>query len=73
MAISPSAGYKRTQFKIHNGNKIVLYTDGLIAIRNKYNHQYGVEKLKQSIFNNQHLKASEFANGLTANKIFQMI
>lgn len=64
MGISPSAGYKSTQFNIHNGDKIILYTDGLIEIRNIYNQQYDVEKLKQSIFNTQHLKASEFANGL---------
>jgi serine phosphatase RsbU (regulator of sigma subunit) len=64
MGISPSADYVSTQFNIHNGDKLILYTDGLIEIRNKYNHLFDVEKLKQSIINNQDLKASEFTNRL---------
>ncbi|MGQ9844499.1 MAG: SpoIIE family protein phosphatase [Spirochaetota bacterium] len=62
--IYPSANYDSTQFNIHNGEKIILYIDGLLAIRSNYNYRYGVEKLKQLIIANEHLKAREFSTGL---------
>ncbi len=64
MGIWPSAHFTSTQFTIHNGDKIILYTDGLLEIQNKQNNTYNPEQLKKSIINNKHLKASEFTNTL---------
>jgi serine phosphatase RsbU (regulator of sigma subunit) len=70
MGIWPSANFTSTQLTIHNGDKIILYTDGLIEIRNKQNNPYYLDQLKRSIINNKHLKGSEFTNTLI-NELLQ--
>ncbi|MGB4270565.1 MAG: PP2C family protein-serine/threonine phosphatase [Spirochaetota bacterium] len=70
MGILPSANFTSTEFTIHTGDKIILYTDGLIEIQNKQNNPYYLEQLKKSIINNKHLKASEFTNTLI-NEVLQ--
>lgn len=70
LGIFPSTDCDRIQFNIQNGDKIIIYTDGLVEIRNKHNYQYDVEKLKKSIFDNRHLKASEFSNKII-NEVLQ--
>jgi len=70
MGIWPSSDFHTAQFTIYNGDKIILYTDGLIEIRNKHNHQYNLDKLKKSIIENKHLKGSEFTNTII-NEVLQ--
>ncbi|MCX8123133.1 MAG: SpoIIE family protein phosphatase [Spirochaetes bacterium] len=64
IGVFPSMVFDSTQIKIHNGDRIILYTDGLIDITNKFKHYYDIELLINSIHKIKHLKGSEFLNRL---------
>lgn len=66
--IKPS--YKDRQVKIESGDKLLLYSDGLIEARNKNHEIYGQERMKDLLGNNYQLNGSDLKKQLNIN-LFQ--
>lgn len=70
-ANSPIIGFcKNVDFltesiKIGNGDKLILYTDGVIEARNKKNDWFGIERLKECVYKNKHLPAKELVTKIS--------
>ena len=72
-------GYQNRDIDLHSGDKLFLYSDGILELRNKENQQYGEERLLEILLNNdsetkqllQKIKKSafEFAGIKNANKL----
>lgn len=56
--------YETGEIEIHNGDRILLFTDGIIEARNNKREFYGYERLKDFIINNSHLGTKEFVDML---------
>lgn len=72
-------GYQNRTMELNSGDKLFLYSDGILELRNKENQQYGEERLLEIMLNNElkpkqlllQIKKSafEFAGIKTANKL----
>lgn len=65
--ITPS--YEEKTVKIEAGDKLFLYTDGLIECKNSKNELYGQENMEAFLLKNHTLNASELKHALQENLI----
>ena len=59
IGIMEDADYKQAKVKFNPGDIVVLYTDGITEMRNESKEEYGIQRVKKLILNNNHLNASE--------------
>ncbi|MCL2155172.1 MAG: SpoIIE family protein phosphatase [Leptospirales bacterium] len=59
IGIMEDADYKQAKVKFNPGDIIVLYTDGITEMRNENKEEYGIQRVKKLILNNNHLNAAE--------------
>lgn len=45
-------GYQNHDIELHSGDKLFLYSDGILELRNKENQQYGEDRLLEILLNN---------------------
>ncbi len=62
---TPTFNYKN--INLNTGDKIFMYTDGIIEARNKNKEFYGFERLKQFIFDSRHLELDKTIENLIIN------
>lgn len=62
-----TACYQEALFHYHSGNRLILYTDGIIEVSNTNNKIFGVERLYNYIKNNKKKDSNNFVNGLIHN------
>ncbi len=56
--------YESKQIKVNPGDKIVLFTDGIVEARNEENEFYGNERLYDFVLNNGEISTEEFIDEL---------
>ena len=49
LGIIPNAPYQQEEFSLNIGDRVFLYTDGLVEPRNPEGEPFGIERLKQNI------------------------
>ncbi|MCL1864296.1 MAG: SpoIIE family protein phosphatase [Spirochaetes bacterium] len=59
--------YKQAKVKFNPGDIVVLYTDGITEMRNEHKEEYGIQRVKKLILNNNHLNASEILDILISD------
>ena len=59
-----NAKYENMSFSLKPGERIVLYTDGIIESRNRSDEFFGEDRLKEFIKTNSNLSAAEFSDKL---------
>jgi sigma-B regulation protein RsbU (phosphoserine phosphatase) len=59
IGIMEDTDYKQAKVKFNPGDIVVLYTDGITEMRNENKEEYGIQRVKKLIINNNHLNASE--------------
>jgi two-component system, sensor histidine kinase ChiS len=64
----PEDSFSSEEISLVPGDRIIMYTDGVVEAWNPYREEYGIERFKTLISDNSHLKADEFAE-LTAEMI----
>ncbi len=60
LGIDKNSIYGKKIMFLNKGDKIILFTDGIVEARNEKNEQYSVKKLKELIMKNNDLKAESF-------------
>lgn len=61
--------YEEKYVRIHEGDSLVIYTDGLNEARNDKDEFYGIERIQDTLIKNKHLPSREIANTLTMDAI----
>ena len=56
--------YSATTFALERGDRIVLFTDGIVETTDSSGNQFGMESLKKVLESKQDLPASRFADSL---------
>jgi len=56
--------YETGEIEINNGDRILLFTDGIIEARNNEREFYGYERLKDFIINNSQIHTKKFVDKL---------
>jgi len=56
--------YSATTFAVERGDRIVLFTDGIVETTDSSGNQFGMERLKKILESKQDLPASRFADSL---------
>jgi serine phosphatase RsbU (regulator of sigma subunit) len=59
--------YKQAKVQFNPGDIIVLYTDGITEMRNENKEEYGIQRVKKLILNNNHLTAAEILDILISD------
>ncbi|MBN1495758.1 MAG: SpoIIE family protein phosphatase [Spirochaetes bacterium] len=54
--------YKQARVKLHPGDMVILYTDGVTEMRSEEGEEFGVQRLNMLIVDNHHLNAEEFVD-----------
>jgi len=54
--------YKQARVKLHPGDMVILYTDGVTEMRSEQGEEFGVQRLNMLIVDNHHLSAEEFVD-----------
>jgi serine phosphatase RsbU (regulator of sigma subunit) len=67
MGFDPDATYPADETPIGRGDRLVLYTDGLLEVTNAAGEFFGDEGLKTFVEANSELRADEFADTLLAH------
>jgi phosphoserine phosphatase RsbU/P len=62
LALFPSAIYTSTKYRLLNGDRLVLYTDGIIEAADANNEEFGHERLGSLLQTTVHLNAEETAD-----------
>jgi serine phosphatase RsbU (regulator of sigma subunit) len=60
IGIDEDSIYKQAQVKLHPGDMVVLYTDGVTEMRNEKAEEYGIQRLNKLIVENDFLNAEDF-------------
>lgn len=64
LGLFPDANYSALQVPLESGDRIVLYTDGIVEAANASDEQYGTERLKRFLEAKESLGAEGFAESL---------
>jgi len=67
IGIFPDTTYKEKLHKIHRGDILLLYTDGITEARSRTGDFFGTERLVEIVANNFHLDAQALANKIYTN------
>src|SRR5450631_2317598 len=62
LGLFPDATYSVRQIQFEPGDKVVLYTDGIVETMSPSEQEFGVDLFKGFIQSNHHLKAELFAD-----------
>jgi serine phosphatase RsbU (regulator of sigma subunit) len=84
LGITPESVYREFDVQLKEGDRLVLFTDGLTEQENLFGQQFGVDRLISFIQKNQHLSASalqqaildeldDYANGIFTDDITILI
>lgn len=66
LGVFPEETYSSVQVSIESGDRIVLYTDGIVEALDASDEQYGLERLKHFLDCEKSLGANKFAEALMA-------
>jgi phosphoserine phosphatase RsbU/P len=64
LGLFPAANYSAVQVSIASGDRIVLYTDGIIEARSATDEEFGTERFKQFLETKRNLNAEEFVEAM---------
>ncbi|MCD4784551.1 MAG: GAF domain-containing protein [Candidatus Eremiobacteraeota bacterium] len=67
IGIFPDTTYKEKLYKIHRGDILLLYTDGITEARARSGEFFGTDRLVELVSNNFHLNAQALANKIHTN------
>ena len=67
MGFDPNVAYSTGEARIESGDRLVLYTDGLIEAADGAGEFFGLEGLKAFLEAHEALRAGEFADALLAH------
>jgi sigma-B regulation protein RsbU (phosphoserine phosphatase) len=59
LGVISKVNYPTEKIQMNPGDRLILYTDGVVEIRNSRNEEYGVERLKKVVDRYGNLSASE--------------
>jgi len=60
----PEGTYSAVRLPVESGDRVVLYTDGIVEARNSSEEMFGVERLKQFLETKHTLGSDEFSDAL---------
>ncbi len=60
IGIDEDSEYKQAKVKLHSGDMVILYTDGVTEMRNEQQEEYGLQRVNRLVVENSHLSAEEF-------------
>ncbi len=60
IGIMDEVDYKQAKVKLHPGDMVVLYTDGITEMRNSSKEEYGLGRVHKLMMENHHLSAEDF-------------
>jgi phosphoserine phosphatase RsbU/P len=66
LGLFPNENYSAVEVRIASGDRIVLYTDGIVEAPNLSDEEYGIDRFKQFLEDEQSLCADQFAEALLA-------
>ena len=52
--------YKQARVKLNPGDMVVLYTDGITEMRNPDKEEFGLQRVRKLLLENNHLNANDF-------------
>jgi sigma-B regulation protein RsbU (phosphoserine phosphatase) len=64
LGILDEANYEETRLQLESGDKVVLYTDGIVEAMNEKGEIYGFERLQEVIKSSQSLSADLLLKGI---------
>ena len=64
LGLFPHETYSAGQVSIESGDRIVLYTDGIIEATNTSDEPFGIDRLKQFLESERSLSSDMFAESL---------
>jgi serine phosphatase RsbU (regulator of sigma subunit) len=64
LGIFPDSTYSAIMLPLEGGDRIVLFTDGIVEARNSSGEQFGIGRLKEMVKENHALPADQFADTL---------
>jgi sigma-B regulation protein RsbU (phosphoserine phosphatase) len=64
LGVRPSEEYAQTEFTLEEGDRLLVYTDGLVEAVNAQGEAFGEAQLGEFITTHQHLSAEQFAERL---------
>ncbi len=64
LGITPDEAYSEKTVTLEKGDRLCLYTDGLVDSRNEIGEFYGTERMAAYLCNNPDMPAQELADGL---------
>jgi len=62
LGLYTNKNYKDSKIELENGDKIILYTDGVTELLNHNNTQYGIDQLKETLIPLKKLGPEELVN-----------
>jgi phosphoserine phosphatase RsbU/P len=62
LGMFPEATYEALELRLEPGDRIVLYTDGILEAANPAQEQYGADRFMRFMENNTSLRADQFAD-----------
>jgi serine phosphatase RsbU (regulator of sigma subunit) len=69
LGVLPNQQYEEKYVRIHEGDSLVIYTDGLDEARNDKDEFYGIERIQDTLIKNKNLRSKEIADALTQDAI----
>jgi phosphoserine phosphatase RsbU/P len=64
LGLFPEETYSAVELPVEPGNKVLLYTDGILETRSPSEQEFGLDLFKGFLESNHHLKADMFADSL---------
>ncbi len=64
LGVDPNARYEPQETTLHNGDRAVIYTDGLTEASNESGELFTAERLKETFLEHRYLDAQELADAL---------
>ena len=62
LGILEEAAYEETQLKLEAGDKVILYTDGIVEAMNEEEEMFGFDRLLESVKDSQNMTAETLLN-----------
>ncbi|WP_044934591.1 PP2C family protein-serine/threonine phosphatase [Pseudacidobacterium ailaaui] len=67
LALFPTAEYTQTSWKLRAGDRMVLYTDGIVEAMDANENEFGTERLSSLVCKTAHLTHAEAANHIMSS------
>ncbi len=64
LGVLDTAQFQQKNLRLHPGDGLLLYTDGVTEAFNQQDKAFGEDRLRQAITDNQHLPAQELVNAI---------